>query len=51
MYRQVITPDKNNHSIELPEELLGKQVEVIVVGDREGKYRRGYDNTPGRGKS
>lgn len=31
MYRQIITPDKNNHSIDLPEELFGKKIEVIMV--------------------
>jgi hypothetical protein len=31
MYKQVLTPDKNNHSIEMPEQFFGKKVEVIVV--------------------
>ena len=31
MYKQVLTPDKKNHSIEMPEEFFGKKVEVTVV--------------------
>lgn len=31
MYKQTITPDKNNHSIDLPEEFYGKKVDVTVV--------------------
>ena len=31
MYRQVIIPDKNNHSVELPKELFGKKIEVTMV--------------------
>jgi len=31
MYRQVLIPDKKNHSIEMPEKFYGKKVEVIVV--------------------
>lgn len=30
MYRQILTPDKENHSIELPEDLYGKKIEVIA---------------------
>jgi len=30
MYRQIITPDKKNHIIELPEKFFGKKVEVIA---------------------
>jgi hypothetical protein len=30
MYRQIIIPDNNKHSIELPENLYGKQVEVTI---------------------
>lgn len=42
MYRQVITPDKNNHSIELPKKFFGKKVEVIMVemGDSESLATR-----------
>lgn len=31
MYRQVLIPDKNNHTIEMPKKFFGKKVEVIVV--------------------
>lgn len=31
MYRQIITPDKDNHTIDLPEEFFGKKLEVIMV--------------------
>jgi hypothetical protein len=31
MYKQILVPDKKNHSIEMPEEFFGKQVEVTVV--------------------
>jgi len=31
MYKQVLVPDKKNHSIEMPERFFGKKVEVIVV--------------------
>jgi hypothetical protein len=31
VYKQVLFPDKKNHSIEMPEQFFGKKVEVIVV--------------------
>lgn len=31
MYKQTIIPDKNNHSVELPERFYGKKVEVIIL--------------------
>ena len=31
VYKQVFTPSKKNHSIEMPEKFFGKRVEVIVV--------------------
>jgi hypothetical protein len=31
MYRKVIIPDKNNHSIEMPEKFFGKKVVITVV--------------------
>ncbi len=31
MYKQVLVPDKKNHTIEMPERFFGKKVEVIVV--------------------
>jgi hypothetical protein len=31
MYKQVLVPDAKNHSIEMPEKIFGKRVEVIVV--------------------
>ena len=30
MYRQIIVPTEEDHSIELPEYLFGKKVEVVV---------------------
>jgi len=31
MYRKIITPDKDNHSVEMPEEFFGKKVVITVV--------------------
>jgi hypothetical protein len=31
VYKQVLVPDKKNHSIEMPENFYGKKVEVTVV--------------------
>ena len=31
IYKQVLVPDKKNHSFEMPEHFFGKKVEVIVV--------------------
>ncbi len=31
MYRQIITPDEHNHSIDLPKKFFGKKVEVIMM--------------------
>jgi hypothetical protein len=31
IYKQVLTPDEKNHSIEMPKQFFGKKVEVIVV--------------------
>lgn len=31
MYKQTIIPDKNNHSVELPERFYGKKVKVIIL--------------------
>lgn len=31
MYKQILIPDKKNHTIEMPERFFGKKVEVIVV--------------------
>jgi hypothetical protein len=31
MYKQILVPDKKNHSIEMPEKFFGKKVEVTVV--------------------
>jgi hypothetical protein len=30
-YKQILVPDKKNHTIEMPEEFFGKKVEVTVV--------------------
>ncbi len=30
-YKQILTPDKKNHSIEIPEQFFGKTIEVNVV--------------------
>ncbi len=37
MYRQILIPDKKNHSIELPEDMYGKKVEVTVVEITDAK--------------
>ena len=31
MYKQVLVPDKKNHTIEVPENFFGKKVQVTVV--------------------
>ena len=31
MYKQVLVPNKKNHTIEMPEKFFGKKVEVTVV--------------------
>ena len=31
IFKQILTPDKKNHTIEMPEQFYGKKVEVIVV--------------------
>jgi hypothetical protein len=31
MYKQILIPDKKNHSIEMPKQFFGKKVEVTVV--------------------
>lgn len=31
VYRQILTPDEKNHSIEMPEHFFGRRVEVIVM--------------------
>ncbi len=31
VYKQVLVPDKKNHSIEMPEQFYGKKVEVIMI--------------------
>jgi len=36
MYKQVLIPDKKNHSIELPEDFYGKKIEVTVKIVKEG---------------
>jgi hypothetical protein len=30
-YKQILVPDKKNHTIEMPEEFFGKKVEITVV--------------------
>lgn len=30
-YKQILIPDKKNHTIEMPEQFFGKKVEVSVV--------------------
>lgn len=30
-YKQILVPDKKNHTIEMPEEFFGKKVEVTVT--------------------
>jgi hypothetical protein len=31
VYRQILVPDKKNHSIEMPTEFYGRKVEVVVT--------------------
>ncbi|HEY2582098.1 MAG TPA: hypothetical protein VGI43_09830 [Mucilaginibacter sp.] len=31
VYKQVLIPDKNNHTVEMPEQFFGKKIEVIVI--------------------
>ena len=31
MYKQILVPDKYNHTIEMPEQFFGKKVEITVV--------------------
>ena len=31
MFKQILIPDKENHSIEMPAKFFGKKVEVIVI--------------------
>jgi urease alpha subunit len=31
VHREILIPDKENHSIEMPEQFFGKKVEVIVM--------------------
>jgi len=40
MYKQILIPDKKNHSIDLPEDLYGKKVEVTVVEIADTKTAR-----------
>ena len=44
MYRQVLIPDKKNHSVEMPKQFYGKKVEVIVVEIDESA--KGYPAPP-----
>jgi hypothetical protein len=38
MYRQTLIPDKENHSIEMPEQFYGRKVEVIVMDVTADKF-------------
>lgn len=31
VYKQILVPDKKNHSIEVPEKFFGKKIEVTVI--------------------
>jgi hypothetical protein len=31
MYKQILVPDKKNHSVEVPKEFFGKKIEVTVA--------------------
>ncbi|MFD1258815.1 hypothetical protein ACFQ3S_18550 [Mucilaginibacter terrae] len=31
MYRQIVFPDQQHHTFELPKEFYGKKVEVVIV--------------------
>jgi hypothetical protein len=48
MYKQVLVPDKKNHTFEMPEKFFGKKVEVIVV--EIGDAVVGAHPTPPEGK-
>ncbi len=48
MYKQVLFPDKSNHTIEMPEEFFGKKVEVIVI--EVGGASTNADRIPPTGK-
>lgn len=31
VFKQVLVPDENNHSVEMPEQFFGKKVEITVI--------------------
>ncbi|MES2703775.1 MAG: hypothetical protein V4649_14130 [Bacteroidota bacterium] len=37
MYRQIMVPTEQEHSVELPKELFGKTVEIIAFSLSEGE--------------
>jgi hypothetical protein len=37
MIRQIIVPTSNTYTLQLPDELIGKEVEVLAFGVDEGK--------------
>ena len=38
MYREIIIPSHTRHTIELPKELVGKQVEIIAFSIEEKEH-------------
>lgn len=45
VYKQTLTPDKDNHTFEMPESFFGKKVEVIVV-EVSSERREDYPSPP-----
>ncbi len=42
VYKQILIPDKKNHSIEMPEKFFGKKVEVTVTEIRSTENRKNH---------
>ena len=45
MYKQILVPDKKNHSIEMPKKFFGKKVEVTVM-EISDPVSSAYPNPP-----
>jgi hypothetical protein len=50
VYRKTLVPDKENHSIEMPEQFFGRKVEVIVM-DVTANTAADKSPTPPTGKT
>ena len=48
LYKQVLFPDKKNHTIEMPEQFFGKKVEVIVMEVNETGDAASPEPPPGK---